>query len=270
MKACAVNKFGVAYNRVLVAGVLSFTLVSGSGILNGTSLSAFSIVPGVQADENGEGGKGAGYKGPRDSQGKRGSDRPTDSVPGKGQGQGGPDPSSDAKGPRFGGGGATPDDGERGGRPAWAQEGIPEGVELGRLNVARSPDHVLERALNETITTWNPAYESLYEMSAEDAAALLESDYDNVLRVDSPLANLAFYQQLLIDGTTQLPNVTAYSTNDLAAILLGGASDKVLPITEGTVEAINLILGVEMTPADVSAIATDAESVRQAIEIGHD
>jgi len=38
----------------------------------------------------------------------------------------------------------------RGGRPVWAQEGIPE-VELGRLNMARAPAHVLMRALDEAV-----------------------------------------------------------------------------------------------------------------------
>jgi hypothetical protein len=40
---------------------------------------------------------------------------------------------------------------DRGKRPVWAQEGLPE-VELGRLNAARAPDHVLTRALGEAHT----------------------------------------------------------------------------------------------------------------------
>lgn len=247
---------------------LGLTLASASLILN--EVNSISLIPAAYADDDGgEGGKGAANKGNRDM-GKHGSDRPTDPVPGKGQGQGGPDPSSDAKGPRYGGEGSVPDAGDRGGRPVWAQEGIPEGVELGRLNVARSPAHVLQRALDETLATWSDSWESLYEMTAEDAAELLSSDYDNVTRIDSPLANLAAYQDLLLDGATQLPNVDPASINDLAAILLGGAADKTVPISEATVEAVNLLLGVEATPEDITAIAIGAEAVRSAIEVGHE
>jgi|GEM_PF-2127604 len=257
-------------NKALLTGLMGFALVSGSGIFNSTPLNFLSGTANARAEEDGSGAKGSAYQGPH-GMGQRGpEDRPSDTTPGKGSGQGGPVPGeSDAKGPRFQGGGGGGAPSERGGKPAWAQEGIPEDVELGRLNVARSPDSVLQRALDETVATWNPDMESFYELTAAQAADELENNYDSVVRFDSPLANLAFYQQLLTTGTTQLPGVDPASTNDLAAILLGSASDKTVAVTEGTVEAVNLIMGIEMTQADVTAIAEGAEAVRSAIDIGH-
>ena len=178
---------------------------------------------------------------------------------------------SDGRGPKYmGGEGANkPTPGEQGGKPAWAQEGIPE-VELGRLNVARAPEHVLERQYYEALDTWDAAMETFYEMTAEEAANVLASDYDNVLRFDSPLVNLALYKDLLVDGVTGLPDVTPATLNDLAAILLGSASDKTVTITTETVEAMNTILDVTMSEADVAIVAEKAEAVREAIYEGHE
>jgi hypothetical protein len=207
---------------------------------------------------HGQGGPGEGAHGQGEGQGG------VPKGPGAGSGQGGPGDDSDGKGPRS----QKPEAGTKGGQPVWAGEGIPE-IELGRLNVARSPQHVLDRSLQEVLDNWDGSMESFYELTAEAAATLLETQYDTVLRVDSPLENLALYQELLKDGTTQLPGVTPSSVLDLAAILLGGASDKTLTVSEDTVTAINIILGIEMTPADVSTLADKAEAVRSAILTGH-
>jgi hypothetical protein len=211
------------------------------------------------ANDDGDGGQGKMQKG-GGSEGK--GKRPPD-LGGKGKGQGGPDATSEGKGP-----GANRPEGGGGGKPAWAQEGIPE-VELGRLNVARAPSHVIDRAVLEILNNFTPAMESLYEMTAEAAAALLASDYDNVVRIDSPLENLGLYRDLVSTGTTALPGVTPASVLDLAAILLGSASDKVVPITDVTVSAINTILGLSMSEADVATVAAAAEAIRAAILVGH-
>jgi hypothetical protein len=151
----------------------------------------------------------------------------------------------------------------------WAKEGIPEG-ELGRLSVVRSPAHVIDRSVAEAIATFDSAtMASFLNLSVEDAANLLSTAYDTVVRLDSPLQNIGLYRDLINNGTTGLPDVTGASTLDLAAILFGSAADKTLPITTDTVTAVNTILGLTMSEADVAEVAADAETIRQAILAGH-
>ena len=123
MKSASVLALGVA---IAVAGVTS-------------------PMPGFQgyawADEpsDGDGGSG-GQQGNQGGQGQGGiGSQQGQGNQGQGEGQGGPGEDSDGQGPQAGG----PSDSAGGGMPPWASEGIPE-VELGRLSVARSPDH-LER-----------------------------------------------------------------------------------------------------------------------------
>lgn len=161
----------------------------------------------------------------------------------------------------------------KGRRPVWAQEGIPE-VELGRLNVSRAPSRVLARAENEALATYLSEMSVLYNLSADDAANLLESNFRGVSRYDSPVQNLALYKDVMIFGKTELndidPNLTPSSQLDLAAIFLGSASDKTMPISENTVIALNRILGlVELSSEERNILATKAETVRQSILIGH-
>jgi hypothetical protein len=155
----------------------------------------------------------------------------------------------------------------------WAKEGIPE-VELGRLNVSRAPGRVLAHAEGEALATYSEAMSVLYSLDADEAAALLKNSFRDVSRYDSPLQNLALYKDVMIFGDSQLgqldPNMVPASQLDLAAIFLGSASDKTLPISEDTVTALNRILGlVELDSEDRSALAIKAETVREAILIGH-
>lgn len=155
-----------------------------------------------------------------------------------------------------------------GGRPVWAREGIPE-VELGRLNVSRAPGHVLMRAEDEALAGYSASMAQLYNLSAEDAAALLRTDFRGVARYDSPLQNLALYKDVMVFGKSELPGVDNDQL-DLAAIFLGSASDKTIPISEDTVVAINRILGlVDLNDQDRATLAGKAETVRSAILVGH-
>lgn len=66
------------------------------------------------------------------------------------------------------------------------------------------------------------------------------------------------------------PNLRPASQLDLAAIFLGSASDKSIPISEDKVTAVNRILGlVEMDAEDRTVLAGKAETVREAILVGH-
>ncbi len=166
-------------------------------------------------------------------------------------------------------GGSGTDTTTRGGRPVWAQEGIPE-VELGRLNVARSPTQVIDRAFDEAKSRFDPAISAqLYSMTAEQFSAYVRANWDSVTMLDSPLQNLGLFRDIRTNGTTQLPGVTPASTLDLTAIFLGTASDKTMPISTDTVTALNAIMGLPaLSEADVATLAAKAETVRQGIPGG--
>ncbi len=212
---------------------------------------------------NGAGGSGGGGAGGSGGGGAGGSGGQGSGGQGGGAGQGGPSGDSEGRGgPQSGG----PSD-NTGGKPAWAQEGIPE-VELGRLSVARSPDHVLERALDEAVANFTPAMADFYSQSLTDIITDLSLNWDELTIIDSPLQNLALFDQILTTGTTSLPGVT----NDddvLLAVFLGVASDKVVPISTDTVIALTTIFGDTMTEAEAEALAAMAESVRIAVLAGH-
>lgn len=105
-------------------------------------------------------------------------------------------------------------------------------------------------------------------MSATAFATYLKSvDFKQVTIIDSPLQNLALLKDLLSDGSIQLSGVTPYNTNNLAAILIGVASDKNLAISTDTVVALTKILGVSVS--DPAAVAALAETVRQAVLEAH-
>lgn len=181
---------------------------------------------------------------------------------GGGDGQTGPDDSSEGVGPQAGS--PSHDDG---GQPAWAQEGIPE-IELGRLNVARSPEKVLDQAYDEALLAL-PASADFYNQSLEDIKDALANDWDNLTLVDSPLSNLALLKDAM-DGEIDLSSVGI--TNDaftLAAVFLGVASDKTVPITEDTVLALSVIFDVPVSDAYVATLAYHAEEIREAVLEGH-
>jgi hypothetical protein len=191
---------------------------------------------------------------------------------GKGQGakgQGG----SGAQGGSGGQGGNSEDrGGAQGGqsqsRPVWAQEGIPE-VELGRLNVARAPDRVIDRAYSEALGSITPEVASFYAQSLDQMEDTLRTDWDNVQFIDSPLQNLALMRDAL-DGTSVLVTSGISRDNDaLLAVFLGTASDKGVPITADTALAVSTILGQPLSRDEAAAIAEDAERIRQAIVQGH-
>lgn len=178
--------------------------------------------------------------------------------------EGGPDADSEGRGPQHGAG-----DGTSGTRPVWAKEGIPE-VELGRLNVAGSPDHVLSQAMAEAISNFTPEMAAFYSLSLPEVIDLLTNDFGNVTMIDSPLENLGLLKDAL-DGTSVLTTDLGVvnSTSVLAAVLLGSASEKTVTVSPEAAYAVGIILGFEMTEAEAAALVADAESIREAILEGH-
>lgn len=255
---------------------------SHEGGAGGASKSVEALVTTEEDEGGGKGKMGSGVHG----QGKF-----QDNKMGGGGASPGPggvnDEPNDAKGPRYSGGAGT---GSGGGKPPWAQEGLPKNpdgseVELGRLNVARAPGKLLDRQLVEAIAAVEaivaPAGTSVYE--AANLAAAIAAITTDALRVDSPLANLALLKDLLTDGvldgnyvtTDGLANAVVLldtpgtmTTEEFVALLVGSAADKTITITSGTVGSLEVILGLEM--GDDAAIATMADEVRAAILYAHD
>ncbi len=271
--------FDVSCKRTVIAVVVGATLVAQPLAFNSGSYFFSSVL----ASEDG-GGTPKGQAGASDK-GKRG---PSGSGS-TGAGQGGPSPDSDAKGPRFGGDGSKPEPGTQGGKPVWAQEGIPSDLELGRLNVARAPSHVLDRQLSEALATLDPKFYNEVvaiadnkTLTADEKLAalqvLVKSTFtdDTLIRVDSPLQNLALYKDVLTDQiiSASAGTIDARNSTDrillLSAVFIGGASDKTISVSTATVDAINKIMTLTI-PTGVSAsdIATWAEAVRQAIAEAH-
>ncbi len=214
----------------------------------------FGATAAFAQSSQGNQGQGQGGQGSQGGQGNQG---------GQGSGQGGPGEDSDGKGPQAG---APSSSG--GGKPVWAQEGIPE-VELGRLSVARSPDQVLQRAYDEAVASLTPEMVSFYSLDLDQMILELSTNFDGISFIDSPLQNLSLLKDAL-DGTSVLASMGVTNTNDtLLATFLGVASDKTLAITPDTVTAVTTILGVPLSAAQAAALAADAESVRIAVLAGH-
>ncbi|MGI1661475.1 hypothetical protein ACRDNQ_04475 [Palleronia sp. KMU-117] len=181
---------------------------------------------------------------------------------GGGQGQGA------GEGSGAGNGGQGSQGGQSQSRPVWAQEGIPE-VELGRLNVARSPAQVIDRAYAEAVGAMTPEVTAFYALTLDQMETVLREDWDTLQIIDSPLQNLALLRDGL-DGTSILVSSGINTDNDaLLAVFLGTASDKGLPITRETALAVSTILGQPLSEGAAQALAEDAERIRLAIVAGH-
>lgn len=243
-----------------VSVVSILALVAGTGGDFSNYLGNGFVGPAAAAG-NGNGGGGNGGGGNGGGDGKGGSAGAPGMSGQQGQGQGGPGEDSEGQGPRAGQAGS----GQRG-KPIWAQEGIPE-VELGRLNVARAPAHVLDRAYAEALKSLTPEMAAFYSQSLDAIIAALRTDFDNATYIDSPLQNLALLRDAL-DGSISLPGVT--NTNEtLMAVFIGVASDKTVPITKDTVVALTSVLGTPVTGQAAQELADDAEAVREAVAEGH-
>ncbi|MDH3871546.1 MAG: hypothetical protein OEU44_04985 [Gammaproteobacteria bacterium] len=271
------DKDGQRTSMRRILSVLAVAVATGTGGLNVSPEYGpgwWSVVQAAEAGHSGghSGSHGGGGHdtGHIDHDSDHGDDHDSGHAPGsRGRGGLGTHRGGHGQDVARGGGKAVEDRILRGRRPVWAQEGIPE-VELGRLNVARAPGHVLARAEAEALATYQAGMVALYNLDADQAAGLLASSYREVARYDSPLQNLALYKDLMTFGATQLQDVQPASRLDLAAIFLGSASDKTIPVSEDSVIALNRILGLlELSPEERATLATKAETVREAILAGH-
>lgn len=107
-------------------------------------------------------------------------------------------------------------------------------VEFSRLSVARAPDTVIEHALEEAWTKIG----DLSTVTYDPAGRIVIADGTTI---DSPLENLALYQDLMEEGQ----GGDAESVDlDLTASLFGAAADKTITITVDMVVYENSILGL--------------------------
>lgn len=212
----------------------------------------------------------------------------------------------DGRPPRYGGDPENmqkPAAGSQGGSPQWSAQEL---TDIGRMNVARAPAAVLDRSQANALAELSPDYTAFYaaavavlvdlqtgKIDAATANTLLANlirTYGD-LRIDSPLSNIAFYKDIMADGvvtktvdgvtTVVFKAATPEELNAYAAIFLGGASDKTKAVTLDVVHAMDIILGFEaptptgttpvnLDPAQDAAVATVADTFRQAIVVVHD
>lgn len=130
-------------------------------------------------------------------------------------------------------------------------------VELGRLNVGRSPSHVLDQRAGEVIDMLTEAA----AVALDPAGRLVITNPDgSISTIDSPLENLAIYVALLttggIPGVNDLPgdqlsylvdHVITAEDYEAAASFLAAASDKASSLTEDDVAYISAFLGINTT-----------------------
>lgn len=133
-------------------------------------------------------------------------------------------------------------------------ESLTQEVELSRLNVARSPEKVTDRALDEAVAALNAA-EDVTTDAAGRLVVLIDGEWKTI---DSPIENMALYLDLLDDGSIEgltNPVVTSkfatlvdgkMTTDDLnsAAVLLAATADKFTTLTLDAVMYVNNLLGV--------------------------
>ena len=192
----------------------------------------------------------------------------TDGGSGKGPKAGG-DHADGGSGAGQGGKGGSGEKGGSGNRPVWAGEGLPD-VELGRLNVVRSPTHVLDRAYAESLSEFTTGMAEFYSLPLRDALDRLRTEFRDIEMIDSPLQNLALFREALGGTSVLITSGGVSNTNDsLMAMFLGTASDKSIPVTPETAYSVALILGYELSQASATALAENAEAVRQAVLEGH-
>lgn len=133
-------------------------------------------------------------------------------------------------------------------------ESLVQEVELGRLNVGRSPTKVTDRALGEALDILNAA-EDVDTDAAGRLMVLVDGEWKTI---DSPIENLALYIDLIKDGsidgldnavvTSAFSNLNDGQLTDAdysdAATFLAASSDKSGTVTLDEVIYLNNILGL--------------------------
>lgn len=148
------------------------------------------------------------------------------------------------------------------GEVAAGYEAYPQEVELGRLNLARSPVTVLDAAYQEALNAINSAT----EIDSDVTDRLVLKIEDAYKTIDSPRENLALYKKLMGDGTLTgltddakdlLPGHLMFLSTDnfegkrlknpaldQAGAFLAAAGDKGTEVTVDEIVYLNTTLGL--------------------------
>lgn len=154
-------------------------------------------------------------------------------------------------------------------------ESLTQEVELGRLNIGRSPTKVTDRALGEALDVLNAAT----DVDTDAAGRLMVLVDGEWKTIDSPVENLALYIDLIQDGTidgldnsivsASFANLTDGQLTDAdysyAATFLAAAADKTGTVTLDEVIYMNNILGLNGVEAgdylDLTSVSYTRSSV---------
>lgn len=276
------NKFKLK-QLIVAGGVAVFSLLA-APIISTSHVSLVSVAQAAEGTEGGHTGESGGGSGSGKGQGKKGSthesghggaSKSTESV------LSGEETDSDKKGPSYKGGSSAA--GKKG-KSAYAGDvavtGYNSAVEMGRLNVAKSPSKVIDKADKDALVTLF-ATPALYQLTSLDAVILaiksgvLPGTTTPIVRIDSPLQNLGLYKDLLTDSKLVSAAGTEFSglsNLDLLAIFIGGASDKAgAAVSPDTITNLNIIFGLtdKMSATDVATVAAGAAAVQAAILEAH-
>ncbi|WP_411892562.1 hypothetical protein [Yoonia sp. SDW83-1] len=233
------QKAGVFAKRWL--GLPACSIAALLAVSAATITASVTAVPVFAEDHDSDGDHGGGRSGGgQRGSGSGGQGGGHDSGDGHDSGSGGEGLGGSGQG---GGGGNAQQGQDRScGRPIWAQEGIPD-VELDRLNVARSPTHVLDRAFDEAIASFTPEMTAFYSQSLDEIISEISLNLNAMQMIDSPLQNLAMVRDA-VDGTSALAGIGV--RNDVATLLavtFGTVADKNMPVTADAIMAVSVILG---------------------------
>lgn len=295
---------------IVVAAAAAFVMLAGPASMN-AFLDDGSWMTAAVAQDGGSGknpGNAGGHIGSRPAD--KGGPKWTPGSQPYPEGKGPPADSDywnrDGRPPRYGGDPENmqkPAPGTQGGSPQWAAQEL---TDIGRMNVARAPAAVLARseanALAELSTDYTQFYTAAVAVLVDLQKGVIDAATANTLlanlirtygdlRIDSPLANIAFYKDIMADGvvtktvdgvtTVVFKATTPEELNAYAAIFLGGASDKTKTVTTDVVHAMDIILGFEaptptgqtpvnLDPEQDAAVATVADVFRTSIVVVHD
>lgn len=141
----------------------------------------------------------------------------------------------------------------------------PTSVELGRKNIARSPQSVLDNALKEAFKTLEGNFPLTIDYCGRLAGKLDGNPAGENKTIDSPRENMALYQALMLNGgisgpfmgtetvtpgfelNTKLNNLIAvhgFHWLDIAASCFAAAADKTDNLTVDEIVYVNQFLGI--------------------------
>lgn len=142
-------------------------------------------------------------------------------------------------------------------------ESLVQEVDIGRLNVSRAPEDVLDGRSEEVVDLLNSAS----EVSFDPAGRLVVTVDGETSTIDSPLENLSIYIALMETGTIEgvdnpalgdlflVDGVQDAEDLEAATAFLAAATDKTGEFTTDEIAYVNLILDIETTTLEGTEVA---------------